>query len=78
MTIWNDKTQRKQTDTDNITVSKDTIVDRIQILGGKIVTSYASANDLVHWGTNKMVCIGGDIDNKIKCYVWKGKVIVRR
>lgn len=20
-----------------------------------------------------MVCIGGDIDNKIKCYVWKGK-----
>lgn len=33
--------------------------------------SHASAYDLFHCGTNKITCIGGQIDNKIRCYTWK-------
>jgi len=35
------------------------------------IDSDASANDLVHCGRSKLACIGGELDNKIKCYIWK-------
>ncbi len=35
------------------------------------VDSNASAGDLIHCGTHKIVCIGGETDNRIKCYTWK-------
>jgi len=40
-------------------------------------TSYAiaSASDLIFCGTAHITCIGGERDNKIKCYTWKHKQI---
>lgn len=35
--------------------------------------SHASARDLRYCGMVKMTCIGGYIDNKIRCYTWKHK-----
>lgn len=60
-----------------IIINPDACNEDEKFLGGyhthPNVDSHASANDLVHCGTNKIVCIGGDIDNKIKCYVWKSR-----
>lgn len=33
--------------------------------------SFASASDLIHCGVVPNVCIGGETDNKIRCYTWK-------
>jgi hypothetical protein len=35
--------------------------------------SYASAGDLIHCGRDKIICIGGKTDNKIRCNTWKYK-----
>lgn len=37
--------------------------------------SMASASDLIYCGAIPNICIGGEIDNKIKCFTWKHKHI---
>lgn len=37
--------------------------------------SSPSVTDLSHCGVHKIVCVGGDIDDKIKCQLWKQKQI---
>lgn len=39
--------------------------------------SFASAGDLIHCGVSPNVCIGGEEDNKIRCYTWKHNSITK-
>jgi ABC-type Zn2+ transport system substrate-binding protein/surface adhesin len=39
--------------------------------------SSPSTTDLSHCGIQKIVCIGGENDDKIKCHIWKQKQISR-
>jgi len=37
--------------------------------------SKAPASDLIYCGVSKHLCIGGETDNKIRCYTWKHNTI---
>jgi proteasome lid subunit RPN8/RPN11 len=40
--------------------------------------SSPSIADLSHCGVHKIVCIGGDKDNKIKCQIWKQNQVSKK
>ena len=62
---------------DGITIDSSMCKKEEKFLGGYHThpigrgDSYASAEDLIHCGTNKIICMGGKTDNKIRCNIWK-------